>query len=133
MRVQFVHRYVLETVLMLEEGNFPHPRCAQSDIWEEDHGRGTVIQVATEGTGGVRKVRKDVGGRISIKSSDESTWEGGGETTTMGHPGRRKGPPGMPDVLPGKGVTADMPHGGVPGESVDKDGNAGAIRAQVCT
>ena len=28
MRVHFVHRHVLDTVVILEEGNFPHPRCA---------------------------------------------------------------------------------------------------------
>ena len=28
MRVQFVHRHVLDNVVILEEGNFPHPRCA---------------------------------------------------------------------------------------------------------
>ena len=28
MRVHFVHQYVLNTGVILEEGNFPHPRCA---------------------------------------------------------------------------------------------------------
>ena len=28
MQVHFVHRHVLDTVVILEEGNFPHPRCA---------------------------------------------------------------------------------------------------------
>ena len=32
MRVRFVHQNVLDTVVMLEEGNFPHPRCARCDI-----------------------------------------------------------------------------------------------------
>ena len=32
MRVHFVHRNVLDTVVMLEEGNFPHPRCARCDM-----------------------------------------------------------------------------------------------------
>ena len=27
MRVHFVHRHVQDTVVMLEEGNLPHPRC----------------------------------------------------------------------------------------------------------
>ena len=38
----------------------------------------------------------------------------------------------LPDVLSGKGRTAEMPHGGVPGGSGDKDGNAGALRAPSC-
>ena len=29
MRVHFMHRHVQDTVVMLEEGNFPHPRCAR--------------------------------------------------------------------------------------------------------
>ena len=32
MRVHFVHRNVQDTVVMLEEGNLPHPRCARCDM-----------------------------------------------------------------------------------------------------
>ena len=32
MWVHFVHPHVLDTVVMLEEGNFPHPRCARCDM-----------------------------------------------------------------------------------------------------
>ena len=32
MRVHFVHLHVLDAVVILEEGNFPHPRCAQCDM-----------------------------------------------------------------------------------------------------
>ena len=32
MRVHFVHRHVLDTVVILEEGNSPHPRCARCDM-----------------------------------------------------------------------------------------------------
>ena len=32
MRVYFVHCHVLNTVVILEEGNPPHPRCAQCDM-----------------------------------------------------------------------------------------------------
>ena len=42
---------------------------------------------------------------------------------------RGQGVPGVPDVLSGKGGTADVPRGGVPGESGDEDGNAGALSA----
>ena len=31
-RVHFVHRHVLNTVVILEEGNLPHPRCARCDM-----------------------------------------------------------------------------------------------------
>ena len=32
MRVHFVHRHVQDTVVMLEEGNLPHPRCPGFDL-----------------------------------------------------------------------------------------------------
>ena len=32
MRVHFVHRHVQDTVVMLEEGNLPHPRCPRCDM-----------------------------------------------------------------------------------------------------
>ena len=31
-RVHFLKRHFLDTVVILEEGNFPHPRCARCDI-----------------------------------------------------------------------------------------------------
>ena len=30
--MHFMHRHVLDTVVMLEEGNFPRPRCARCDM-----------------------------------------------------------------------------------------------------
>ena len=32
MRVNIVHRHVLDTMVILEEGNFPHRRCARCDM-----------------------------------------------------------------------------------------------------
>ena len=32
MRVHFVHRHVQDTVVMLEEGKLPHPRCPRCDM-----------------------------------------------------------------------------------------------------
>ena len=32
MRVHFVHPHVLNIVVMLEEGNLPHPRCARCNM-----------------------------------------------------------------------------------------------------
>ena len=32
MRVHFLHRHVLDTEVILEEGNSPHPRCARCDM-----------------------------------------------------------------------------------------------------
>ena len=32
MQVKFVRLHVQDTVVMLEEGNFPHPRCARCEM-----------------------------------------------------------------------------------------------------
>ena len=32
MRVHLWHRHVRDTVVILEKGNFPHPRCSLCDI-----------------------------------------------------------------------------------------------------
>ena len=42
MRVHSLHRHVLDTVVILEEGNLPHPRCTQCNIlvpWRALNGR----------------------------------------------------------------------------------------------
>ena len=74
-------------------------------------------------------MQRDVDSRIPIDSFDNSTRQGGKETAEMEHTNRGGRTPDLPDVLPGKGRTADMPRGGVPGESGDEDGTAGALRA----
>ena len=50
----------------------------------------------------------------------------------MDHIGSGEGDPYLPDVLSGKGGTAEIPRVEVPGESGDKDGNAGALCAPEC-
>ena len=50
----------------------------------------------------------------------------------MEHTGRREWSPDLPDVFPGEGRTEEMPRGGVPGQSGDEDGNAGALCAPAC-
>ena len=32
MLVHFVHRHIHDTVVILEEGNLPHPRCPRCDL-----------------------------------------------------------------------------------------------------
>ena len=102
-------------------------------VQEEYYRGGTLIQRMTAGSGGVRRVRRAAGSWIPVESSDDSIWEGGGATKPVDHPDREKGPPGIPDFISGKGGTADMPRGGVPGENGDKYRNAGALRAPACT
>ena len=70
--------------------------------------------------------------RLNVDSSDDLTWERSGAKTTLDNPDIRQGPPGIPDVLSGKGGTAEMPRGGVPGETGDEDGDVGALCAPAC-
>ena len=59
MRVHFVHRHVLDTVVMLEEGNFPHPRSARCDMqvpWRALNGRHPGTAQCAKGA--ERKIRR---------------------------------------------------------------------------
>ena len=72
------------------------------------------------------------GRRIPGESSDESTWEGGGDTTAMENPSRGDRDTEFPNEFTGKGRPAELPSGGMPGPSGEEDGNAGAILAPAC-
>ena len=79
---------------------------------------------------GVRRV--DVG-VILDESSDDSTWEGAGDTAAMENTDRGGRATDFPNVFYGKGRPAELPGGGMPGPSGDEDGNAGALPALECT
>ena len=51
----------------------------------------------------------------------------------MEHTSRGDRTPDLQDVLPGEGRTAEMSVGGVPRQSGDEDGNAGALCAPACS
>ena len=55
-------------------------------IQEETHGRGEVIKGAAAQAGGMRGVWRTAGGRVNVKSSDDSIWESGGAKTPMDTP-----------------------------------------------
>ena len=77
-------------------------------------------------------VRRVVGGGIPDDSSDDSTWEGGGETTAMDHPRRGGWATDFQNDFTSKGRPAELPVGGMPGPSGDEDSNAGALTALTC-
>ena len=74
-------------------------------------------------------MRRAVGVRIPFESYDDSTWESGGDTLAMEHPGRGDRASDLQDDLTGEGRTAELSSGGMPVQSGDKDGNVGALRA----
>ena len=80
----------------------------------------------------MRRIWRVVGGGISVKSYDDSTWEGDRDTSAMEQPGRGDWASEFQDDLPGKGRPAELPGGGMPGQIGNKDENAGAIPAPAC-
>ena len=90
------------------------------------------VQGATEGTGLIQGVRRVDGSRIPDESSDDSTWEGIRDTTKMENPGYGMRAMDLPNGIPGKGRSAELPDGGIPRPSGDLDGNAGALPAPAC-
>ena len=55
MRVHFLHQYVWDTVVILEEGNRPHPWCLQCDMLVPGHAldRGGVVEEKAFSGGGI--------------------------------------------------------------------------------
>ena len=52
LRVNLFHRHVRDTILILEEGNLPHPRCPHCGIqltWEALNGRHTTTAQCAKG------------------------------------------------------------------------------------
>ena len=65
MRVHFCRRHVRDTVIILEEGNLPHPRCENCDMlvpWRSLNGRHKDIAMCRSGA--ERKRRRDTEAEI---------------------------------------------------------------------
>ena len=74
-----------------------------SSVQDEGHGGRAHIKGAFEETGVMRCMRRVVGGGIPDESCDDSTLEGGRDTTAMYHPGRGDWASDFQDDLPGDG------------------------------
>ena len=77
-------------------------------------------------------VRRVVGDGIPDESPDDSTWEGGGNTTAMEHPSRGVWASDFQNDFTGKGGPVELPGGGIPVPNGDEDFNAGAIFVPEC-
>ena len=74
MRVHFWKRHVRDTVIILEEGNLPHPRCEKCDMlvpWRFLNGRHKDTAMCQSGA--ERKRRKDT--EAEIRESAERAFE----------------------------------------------------------
>ena len=77
-------------------------------------------------------VRRVVGGSIPDDSYDDSTLEGGRNTTVIEHPGHGGWASEFQNDFPGEGRPAELPVGGMPRPGGDDDGNAGALPEPAC-
>ena len=74
MRVHFWRRHVQDTVIILEEGNLPHPRCENCDMlvpWRSLNGRHKDTAMCRSGA--ERKRRRDA--EAEIRESAERAFE----------------------------------------------------------
>ena len=83
-------------------------------------------------TGIIQGVWGDDGGGIPGESSNESTWNSGGDATELENPGRGVWATNFPYGIPSKGRLAELPSGGMPRPNGDEDSNAGALLAPAC-
>ena len=98
-----------------------------------DDGRGNLLPGASRGVGAVQVVQGGDGDWIICGAHDNTTWESGrgdmdlenlvhgGITTDVLH------------GLPVQGRPAELPGGGMPRTSGDKDGDAGTFYAPACS
>ena len=78
---------------------------------------------------GLRRVDGD---GIPYEKSDDSTLEGGGDTTEMDNPGRGGRATDFPNDIPGKGTPAELPGRGMPRTISNEDDDAGTFYAPEC-
>ena len=104
----------------------------EGGVREEGHGGRLHVQGANEKTGLLQGLWRVDGGRIPDQSSNDSTWEGGRDTTEMENPGSGGRAADFPNDISGKGRPVELTSGGMPGPSGDEDGNAGALPEPEC-
>ena len=101
-------------------------------VQDTDNGGGTYLQGATEGTVPLRGLRVGDGGGICGRSQDDSAWASGRGATELenfGHGGRDAD---LLNGLSGQGRPAELPGGGMPRPSGNKDGDKGSIPIPAC-
>ena len=98
----------------------------------KDDRRGTLLPGAKERTGTVQGVRGGDSGGIFGGAQDDIAWASGrGETEleNIGHGGRAAD---VSHGLPGQGKPAELPGGGIPRTSDNKEGDTGPFYAPAC-
>ena len=78
MRVHFWRRHVREIVIILEEGNLPHPRCPRCDMlvsWQALNGRHKNTEMCRIGAEKKRRRLAEAEVRDSAEMAFEVYWE----------------------------------------------------------
>ena len=101
-------------------------------VREEDHGGRTNVQGATEGKFLLQRVWGVDAVRIPSKSPGDSECEGGRDETELENPGRGVRDTDISYGIPGQGIPAELPGGGMPRTSGNEERDAGAIPEPAC-
>ena len=78
MRVHFLNRHVLETVIILEEGNLPHPRCIQCDMMVPSRELNSRHPTKAQCSRGAERKRRRLA-EAELRESSERSFEAYGE------------------------------------------------------
>ena len=97
-----------------------------------DDGRVTHLPVAAEGAGAVQGVWVGDGDRIIVGAQDDTEWASGRGDTELEKLGHRGRDAEIPHGLPCQWRPLELPSGGMPRTSGDKDGNVGTFYAPTC-
>ena len=109
-------------------GGYP----VRGGVWATYYRRGNLLPGAKEGTGEVQGLQGGDGGWIIGGSQDDTAWEigrGDMDLEKLGHRGRDAD---VPHGLPVGGMPVELPGGGMPRTSDDKDGDVDKFYAPAC-
>ena len=95
-------------------------------------GRGTYLPGAAEGTGALQVVWGRDGGGIIGGSQDDTSWASGRVDMDLGNLGHGVRAADVPYALTIQGGGAELPGGGMPRTSGDKDDYAGTFYTPAC-
>ena len=78
-------------------------------VRETDDGRELFVPGVAEGKDSVQGVREGDGAWVASGAHEDATWEGGGGKTDLGSHPLRRGTADVPDGLPERGRTMELP------------------------
>ena len=96
-------------------------------VWETDDRIGTFVPGEAEGAGTLQGVRGGDVTSVDGRAHADSEREGSGGGTELGCHGPCRGTMDVPDGIPDRGVTMELPGSGMSRTCGDEDGNVGTL------